>query len=144
MFEACERRQKELKEIFDKLDGREAKYNKIIELGRELKPMQDELKRGENLVRGCQSRMYLATQVVDDKVFFETSSDALISAGLAALLLFIYDGQDVSAVVGCKPMVLQEIGLTGLLSPSRSNGLASLYRRMQMDTINQGEKRCRH
>ena len=135
MFEECERKQAELKKLFDELDSREAKYNRIIELGRSLKPMTDSAKSDDHLVKGCQSRMYLIAHTENDKIYFEASADALISAGLVALLLYIYDGQTPEAVLKCKPNALNEIGIPGLLSPSRSNGLASLFKRMQLETI---------
>ena len=131
MFEECERKQAELKMIFSSFDNPEAKYNKIIELGRSLKPMAESAKTDENLVKGCQSRMFLTARAENDKIYFEANADALISAGLAALLLFIYNGQPFEAILRCKPTALQEIGIPGLLSPSRSNGLASLFKRMQ-------------
>ncbi|MCP5492695.1 MAG: SufE family protein [Chlamydiales bacterium] len=135
MFDECEKKQADLKQLFNSLKDREAKYNKIIELGRSLKPMAESAKTDENLVKGCQSRMFLTAHAENDKIYFEANADALISAGLAALLLHIYNEQPIETILKCKPTALQEIGIPGLLSPSRSNGLASLFKRMQLEAL---------
>lgn len=134
MFESCLEKQKKLKDLFVGLE-RDAQYQKIIELGQNLRKMNEADKVDENRVYGCQSRMYVKVRMDDDKLFFEASSDALISAGLAALLLSIYNEETPETVLKCPPTVLKELAIPSLLSPSRSNGLAALFTRMQQEAI---------
>ena len=116
-----------IKEIFYSLSPEE-KYEKIIEMGRALPPLPNAARVPENLVQGCQSVMYLEATFKDGVVFFKADSEALISKGLAALLIEVYSGQRPEALIQEPPVFLKEIGLN--LSPARSNGLASLYRKM--------------
>ena len=134
MFESCLEKQQKLKDLFAGLE-RDAQYQKIIELGQGLKGMDEKDKVEPNRVHGCQSRMYLKSRMDDDKLFFEASSDALISAGLAALLLMIYDGESPETLLKCPPTVLKDLAIPSLLSPSRSNGLAALFTRMQQEAL---------
>ena len=87
-------------------------------------------------VKGCQSTMYLYSQLIDGKVHFQSHTDALISAGLAALLLSVYNDESPHTILACPPRFLEEIGIGGILSPGRSNGLASLFQRMKQDALN--------
>jgi cysteine desulfuration protein SufE len=112
------------------------KYEKIIELGRQLTPYPLELKTPDRLVKGCQSAMYLHVEMIDNKLFFQAHSEALISAGLAALLLKVYHGEPPEAILGCPPQFLEDLGIYGALSPGRANGLASLFQRMKQEALN--------
>ncbi|MCE2983553.1 MAG: SufE family protein [Parachlamydia sp.] len=135
MYESCLEKQKQLKEAFSNCMTEEAKYQKIIELGRELPPLQEKDKVADNLVKGCQSQMYLASQCADNHVFFQSEADALISAGLAALLVRVYSGEDPETIIKCPPSYLEELGISASLSPSRANGLYSLHLRMKQDAL---------
>lgn len=125
----------ELKSTFSCCTSAEAKYKKIIELGQHLPPFNPEAKVSANLVHGCQSVMYLETISKDGRVFFNADSEALISRGLAALLIKAYSGQLAEIILKCPPDFLAELGIQNSLSPSRSNGLASLYLKMQQDSL---------
>jgi len=120
-------RQIAIKKTFEPLSP-EQKYEKIIEMGRALPPLPDAARVPENLVQGCQSEMYLETTFRDGRVYFNADSEALISKGLAALLIAVYSGEPPEALINEPPLFLKELGLS--LSPARSNGLASLYRKM--------------
>ena len=132
-FTSALEKQRALVEIFTNFSDPEAKYEKIIELGRSLTPLSEEYHTPENLVEGCQSRLYLRAFMQGDVIRYQASSDALISAGLAALLLAVYDHEPPEAILQCPPEFLQEIGIFSSLSPNRSNGLRSLFRRMQRE-----------
>lgn len=136
VFDSCLKNQERLKQRFSGCETPHQKYEKIIEFGRELPAYPAEYKTSDCLVKGCQGIMYLHTQLKDGKIFFEAHSDALISAGLAALLLAIYNGEPPEAVLACPPKVLEELGIHGSLSPGRSNGLSSLLQRMKQDALN--------
>lgn len=133
---ACLEKQRKVKFLFDGCVTAEQKYQKIIELGRQLPPYPAELKTPERLVKGCQSAMYLHSQLVDGKVQFRAFSEALISAGLAALLIAVYCDEPPETILTCPLHLLEELGIDGTLSPGRSNGLASLFQRMKKDALN--------
>ncbi len=109
-------------------------YEKLIELGRTLPPLPDDLKRAENLVQGCQSEVYLLAEIdPDGKMIYHIGSEALISSGLAALLLLVYQGEPAEMAMLCPPLFISDLGLGKSLSPGRSNGLASIYARMKQE-----------
>lgn len=135
MFESCLEKQRLLKELFLACPTKEAKYEKIIQLGRAQPPLPPAVKRPENLVAGCQSQMYLHTYLADHKVIFEAESDALISAGLAALLINVYSNEPPEAILKCPPTYLDEIGINASLTPNRASGLYSLHLRMKQEAL---------
>lgn len=128
-------KQQEIKEVFNSFALPDAKYEKIIELGKELPPLSPSARIQENLVQGCQSILYLETSVKDGLIYFNADSDALISKGLAALLIYVYSGEKPEALLKEPPLFLKEIGLHQALSPTRSNGLASLFTKMQQEAV---------
>lgn len=134
-FESCLAKQNEIVELFSGCSSPQMKYEKIIELGRDLSPYPIELKTLDRLVKGCQSELYLATFFTDGKVHFMSYSEALISAGLAALLISAYQDEPPEAIISCPPRFLEELGIQDSLSPSRSNGLSSLFLRMRQEAV---------
>lgn len=135
MFESCLAKQQKIKEIFLACSSEEAKYQKIIEMGRHQPPLAASYKIPENLVKGCQSQMYLHSYWSEDKIIFESESDALISAGLAALLIQVYSGETPEAILKCPPNYLNEIGINASLTPNRASGLYSLHLRMKQEAL---------
>lgn len=125
----------EVKNLFKNLHTPEEKYQKIIELGRELPQIDPTLKISENIVKGCQSIVYLSSEMIDGKIFFYSSSDALISAGLAALLIIAYNGQSPEAILQNRPTFLEDLQIYTSLSPGRANGIANIYLRMQQESL---------
>lgn len=125
----------ELRKIFTPNLSSEERYLHIIELGRSLPPYPAGLKTPNLQVQGCQSILYLSSTFSDGKLFFQTHSDALISAGLAAILIFVYSAQPPEEVLKCPPLFLKELSILGSLSPSRSNGLANIHLRMKRDAL---------
>lgn len=134
-FHSCLENQNQLKRLFAPHSSSEEKYAKIIELGRTLAPYPKEYQTPDHLVKGCQSLLYLWSFCENEKMHFVAASDALISAGLASLLLMIYNGESPTAILKCPPAVLKELQITDYLSPSRANGLRSLYLRMQQEAL---------
>ena len=135
IFESCIQKQGEIKNIFSEYNSDTQKYEKIIQLGRDLPKIDPTLKTEDRLVKGCQSQMYLYSYLKDGKIHFEAEADALISAGLAALLLYVYNDEPPETVLKCPPSFIDEIGLYSTLTPSRANGLYSLHLQMQQDTL---------
>jgi sulfur transfer protein SufE len=111
--------------------GGEEIYRKIIELGKKLEPYPAEFLREEYLVEGCQSRMHLYAEEREGRLYFRAASDALISAGLAALLIEVYDGESPEKILGASATFLERMHLPQSLTPGRANGLASLYLRIK-------------
>jgi cysteine desulfuration protein SufE len=132
----CLERQAALEEKFAKIPDSKGRYDFIIELGRELKKAsRQEIASPDNLVYGCQSEVYLTSRIEDGKIFFEIYSEALISAGLAALLLSIYQGETPETLLTCPPDCLERMGIHASLSPGRSNGLASMHLKMKQEAL---------
>jgi cysteine desulfuration protein SufE len=127
--------QKKLIENFLHFPSLDEKYEKIIDMGRGLSPLTPEARVEKNLVQGCQSILYLETSYKDGLIYFNADSEALISKGLAALLIYVYSGKPPEILFKEPPHFLKEIGLHQALSPTRSNGLSSLYRKMQQEAL---------
>lgn len=134
-FESCLQKQETIKAIFKACPTPEARYQKIIELGRQLPAFNPSARVPSNLVPGCQSIMYLEVTMKDNKLFLNADSDALISKGLAALLIGVYSEETADTVANCPPSFIKEIGLHNALSPARSNGLGSLYHKMRQEAL---------
>lgn len=108
------------------------RYKHIIRQGRNLDPLDEEYKVEENLVRGCQSQVWLHTQFEEGKVIFEADSDAAITKGLVALMVRFYSGQKPETIINTSPDFIKKIGMEEHLSPTRSNGLASMVKQMKI------------
>lgn len=108
------------------------RYKYIIKLGQKLSPLDDSKKVEENLVRGCQSQVWLDTELEGDKVIFTADSDAAITKGLVALLVNVYSGETPDTILATSPRFIKEIGMQEHLSPTRSNGLASMVKQMKI------------
>jgi len=108
------------------------KYAYLIELGNEVKPMPDEDKNEDNLIRGCQSQVWFKAEKHDDRLWFTADSDAVITKGLAALLLKVFSGQTPEDILSVNLKFIDKIGLLKHLSPTRSNGLVSMIKQIKI------------
>lgn len=135
MFDSCLEKQEKMKQLFLACPSEEKKYEKIIELGRALPAFPEEDKRPENFVKGCQSNMYLTSKLDNGLVYFAANSDALISAGLASILLQVYSGETPETILKCPPTYLDDLGISASLTPNRANGLYSIHLRMKQDAL---------
>ena len=108
------------------------RYKHIIKQGRDLEPLDEKYKVEDNLVRGCQSQVWLHTKIEDGKVIFEADSDAAITKGLVALMVRFYSGQTPETIISTSPDFIKKIGMEQHLSPTRSNGLASMVKQMKI------------
>ena len=127
-----------IREDFSLLDDWEDRYRYVIELGRSLPPLPEDLRTDAHKVRGCSSQVWLASRVETDggapRLRFVGDSDALIVKGLVALLFAAYDGRTADEILGFDALSLfAELGLKEHLSPQRSNGLASMVQRIRGD-----------
>jgi cysteine desulfuration protein SufE len=122
-------------EIVEEFSGYEDwvdRYAYLIEIGNELTPIDPKYKIEGNLIRGCQSRVWLHQKFTDGKIIFEAESDALIVKGLVALLLRIYSGRTPHEILESEPRFIDDIGLRQHLSPTRSNGLLAMVKHMKL------------
>lgn len=134
-FSSCLENQSRIQKIFEALPSKEERYAKIMEMGQSASPLPKEDQIEENLVPGCQSLLYLKVTCQDGLLSIQTASDALISAGLAQLLVQAYDGEPPLAVTKCPPLFLKAVGILEALTPSRANGLKSLYQKLQKESL---------
>ncbi|MBQ9194050.1 MAG: SufE family protein [Bacteroidales bacterium] len=107
------------------------KYEYLIELGTSLEPFPEEKKTEDRLIKGCQSRVWLDSELRDGLLFFRADSDAIITRGIISLLVSVYSGRTPEEVAGDDFGFVQEIGLKENLSPTRANGLVSMIERIK-------------
>lgn len=135
IFHSCNTKQEQLKTLFQYCKSTEEVYQKIIELGTHLPPLPVEYKTPERIVSGCQSIVYLHSYLKDENIVFEVESEALISKGLAALLILVYSGEPPEVVIKCPPLFIKDLGLEANMTPSRSNGLSSIHLKMKQEAL---------
>ena len=123
--------QLEIIETFDMFDDWMEKYQYIIDLGKQLEPMDEALKVDENILHGCQSQVWLVDEYKDGKLKFQANSDAAIVSGLINLVLTIYSDQTPQKIVDTEPDFIELIGLSSHLSSTRSNGLNAMIEKIQ-------------
>lgn len=117
---------------FKSLSDWTERYKHIIKQGRDLPLLDEQHKVEENLVRGCQSQVWLHTRLEDGKIIFEADSDAAITKGLVALMVRFYSNQTPDDIIATNPAFIKKIGMQEHLSPTRSNGLASMVKQMKI------------
>jgi cysteine desulfuration protein SufE len=127
-----EDRQQEIVEEFSLLEDWMDKYEHIIELGRELDPMVNEHKNEDNLIKGCQSKVWLHAALDENRVIFSADSNAIITKGLVALMVRVLSKQNPNEIASTNLWFIDKIGLTEHLSPTRSNGLLSMVKQMKL------------
>lgn len=108
------------------------RYQLLIDLGSEQQPLPEEYKTDNNLIEGCQSRVWLQADLIDGRVEFRAESDALIVKGIVALLIKVYSGRTPDEILDTEPYFVEAIGLKEHLSPTRSNGLVAMIKQMKL------------
>ena len=124
--------QDEIIEEFTGFDDWLDRYQLLIDLGNEQEPLPEEYKTDNNLIEGCQSRVWLQADVIDGKIIFRAESDALIVKGIVALLIKVYSGHTPDEILAAEPYFVEAIGLKEHLSPTRSNGLVAMIKQMRL------------
>ncbi|MCM1377515.1 MAG: SufE family protein [Clostridium sp.] len=107
------------------------RYAYIIELGQALPPLPESAKTPENLIEGCQSRVWITANLEDGKIHFEADSDALIVKGIVSLLLRVLSDHTPREILDAQLYFIAKIGLSDHLSPTRSNGLLAMVKQMK-------------
>lgn len=108
------------------------KYAYIIDLGKDCPVIDEKDKTEANLIKGCQSRVWVSCEYRDGKVYFKADSDAVITKGIISLLIRVYSGQTPQDILDNEPVFIDQIGLKEHLSPTRSNGLTSMLKQIKM------------
>ena len=124
--------QDEIIEEFSGFDDWMDKYQLLIDLGNEQEPLDDKYKTEQNLIDGCQSRVWLQADLVDGKIHFSAESDALIVKGIVALLIRVLSDQTPKDILDADLYFIEQIGLKEHLSPTRSNGLLAMVKQIKM------------
>jgi len=116
------------------------KYEYLIELGKALPPYPQEKKREENLIAGCQSRVWLHVQNEDGVLTFAADSDAIITKGIISLLINVFSGHTPNEILEANLYFIDQIGLREHLSPTRANGLLSMIKQIKMVAMAYGNR----
>lgn len=124
--------QDEIIEEFNDFDDWMDKYQLLIDLGSEQPSLPEEYKNDQNLIDGCQSRVWLQADYRDGIVYFQAESDALIVKGIVSLLVKVLNGHSPQDIIDADLYFIERIGLKEHLSPTRSNGLVAMLKQMKM------------
>lgn len=117
---------------FELLQDWPERYKHIIRMGSKMEPLPEEQKVKDNLVKGCQSQVWLVAEQQGDKIIFKADSDAAITKGLVAMMIRFYSGHTPDEILNTNPDFLNKIGMAQHLSPTRANGLASMVKQMKI------------
>src|SRR5882762_7032100 len=121
----------EIVEEFSLFDSWDDKYEYIIDLGKKLAPLEEQYKRDENKVRGCQSTVWLVADYRDGRIFYKAESDAIIVKGLISMLIRVLSGYTPDEIFNAPLDFIRKIGMTTHLAQTRSNGLLSMVKQMK-------------
>jgi cysteine desulfuration protein SufE len=120
---------------FSLFDDWMEKYEYIIELGKDLPKISEEKKTKDRIIEGCQSKVWLDSEFVGGKMNFSADSDAIITKGIIGLLIQVLNNETPEEIVKADLHFINDIGLHEHLSPTRSNGLASMVKKMKMEAL---------
>ena len=124
--------QEEIVAEFSMFDDWMERYEYIIELGKKLPLIKEEYKTENNIIKGCQSKVWLQGEQTDDKIIFTADSDAILTKGIIAILIRTFSNQKASDILEADLHFIDEIGLKEHLSPTRANGLVSMIKNIKM------------
>lgn len=121
----------EIVEEFSLFDSWDDKYEYIIDLGKRLPALDDQYKKDENRVRGCQSTVWLTADYENGKIFYKADSDAVIVKGLISMLIRVLSGQEPDKIINANLDFIKEIGMMSHLAQTRANGLLAMVKQMK-------------
>ena len=124
--------QQDIIDEFDMFEEWMEKYEHVIDLGKSLPLIEEQFKTDDNLIKGCQSRVWLHAQQENNTVVFTADSDAIMTKGIIALLVRTFSGQKAQEIVDADTEFINQIGLKEQLSPTRANGLLSMVKQMKL------------
>lgn len=124
--------QEEIIDEFSMFDDWMQRYEYIIDLGKKLPLIQEEFKTDDNLIKGCQSKVWLKGEQTEDKIVFTADSDAILTKGIIAILIRVFSNQNAFDILAANTEFIDKIGLKEHLSPTRANGLVSMIKNIKM------------
>ena len=127
--------QNDIIEEFSMFDDWMQRYEYMIELGKSLPLINDQYKTDDNIIKGCQSKVWVHAEMKDGKVVFTADSDAIITKGIIAILIRVFSNQTPKDIIEADTAFIDEIGLKEHLSPTRANGLVSMIKQLKMYAI---------
>ena len=125
-------KQKKIIDDFSFFEDWTGKYEYIIDLGKSLEPLENKYKTEENTIKGCQSKVWLYAKKKDGKIYFCADGDAILTKGIIALLLEVFNGQPAQDILHSDTNFINTIGLKAHLSPTRANGLLSMVKQIKL------------
>ena len=125
----------EIVEEFSMFDDWMGKYEHIIEMGKSLPMIDEKYKTDNRLIKGCQSKVWMHSELKDGKIFFKADSDAIITKGLVAMVIRVLTGHTPDEIISAKMDFVEKIGLKEHLSPTRANGLVNMIKQMKLDAF---------
>ncbi len=134
--------QDEIKDEFAMFDDEnwDERYQYVIDLGKTLPLIAEQYKTEENIIKGCQSKVWLHGEENDGKIVFTADSDAILTKGIIAILIRTFSGQTASDILEADTKFIDEIGLKEHLSPTRANGLVSMIKQIKMYALAFGSR----
>jgi cysteine desulfuration protein SufE len=129
--------QEEIIDEFEMFEDWMERYEHLIELGKSLPIIDEQYKVDENIIKGCQSKVWLHSELQGDKIHYSADSDAILTKGLVALLLRVFTDQTPQDILAADTQFIDEIGLKEHLSPTRANGLVSMLKQIKLYAIAQ-------
>ncbi len=132
--------QEEIIDEFSMFDDWMDRYQYLIDLGKSLPIIDTQFKLDENLIKGCQSKVWLYSELENNKIKYTADSDAILTKGIAALLIRVYSGQKPADILSAETNFIDAIGLKEHLIPTRANGLVSMIKQIKMYAIAQQTK----
>lgn len=127
--------QEEIIDEFSMFDDWEERYQYMIDLGKTLPIIEEKYRTDDNIIKGCQSKVWVHAELVDDKVVFTADSDAIITKGIIAILIRVFSNQHPKDIIDANTEFIDQIGLKEHLSPTRANGLVSMIKQLKMYAI---------
>ena len=127
--------QSELVDEFSMFDDWMERYEYMIELGKSLPIIDSQYKKEENLIKGCQSKVWLHAELSNDKIVYTADSDAIITKGIVSILIRTFTNQSPSEILAANTNFIDEIGLKEHLSPTRANGLVSMIKQIKLYAV---------
>ena len=124
--------QAEMVSEFSMFDDWIQRYEYMIELGKSLPLIKDIYKTDENIIKGCQSKVWVHAELENDKIIFTADSDAIITKGIIAILIRTFSNRPPKEILAAETSFIDEIGLKEHLSPTRANGLVSMIKQLKM------------
>ena len=125
----------EIVDEFSLFDDWMGKYEHIIEMGKSLPMIEEKYKTDGRLIKGCQSKVWMHSELKDGKIFFKADSDAIITKGLVATVIRVLSGHSPDEILDAKMDFVEKIGLKEHLSPTRANGLVNMIKQMKLDAL---------